>query len=109
MKKLAPNGTAVKKIRGQLERLSTQKEFAYALGVSERTLRKIENENAPVNIDIIDRMATLLRVHRDVLVYAVDVPKLVPTAVDIAASFFATLDKERLVSPGRCGWGHCNA
>ena len=74
MKKLTPNGTAVKKIRGQLERLSTQKEFAHAVGVSERMLRKIENENLPVSINIIASMAKVLNVHRENLVYAIDSP-----------------------------------
>jgi DNA-binding XRE family transcriptional regulator len=64
MKKFTPNGAAIKEIRGQLERLSTQKEFAHEIGVSERTLRQIENENLPVSIITIDRMAKALNVHR---------------------------------------------
>jgi DNA-binding XRE family transcriptional regulator len=79
MKKFAPNGAAIKRIRGQLERLSTQKEFAHEIGVSERTLRQIENENLPVSIITIDRMAKALNVHRGELVFALDSPKIVPS------------------------------
>ena len=32
MKKFTPKGAAIKKMRGQLERLSTQKEFAHEIG-----------------------------------------------------------------------------
>ena len=97
MKKLTPNGTVVKKIRAQLERLSTQKEFAHAVGVSERMVRKIENENLPVNIDIIDRMANVLKVHRESFVYAVETTKLVSPYTDVASSLIAEMHKERLV------------
>lgn len=67
MKKVIPNGTAIKLLRQQLERLSTQKEFANAIAVSVRMLRKIENENTPISVVLLDRIAKLFGVHRDVL------------------------------------------
>lgn len=65
MKKVIPNGTAIKQLREQLERLSTQKEFANAIAVSVRMLRKIENENTPISVLLLDRIARLFGVHRD--------------------------------------------
>ncbi len=67
MKKVIPNGTAIKQLREQLERLSTQKEFANAIAVSVRMLRKIENENTPISVVLLDRIAKLFGVHRDIL------------------------------------------
>jgi DNA-binding XRE family transcriptional regulator len=49
MKQIVPNGPRIKKLRLGLERLSTQKEVAHAVRVSERKLRQIENESAPIN------------------------------------------------------------
>ncbi|PTE19458.1 XRE family transcriptional regulator [Cereibacter changlensis JA139] len=67
MKKVIPNGAAIKQLREQLERLSTQKEFANAVAVSVRMLRKIENENLPISLVLLDRIAKLFGVHRDAL------------------------------------------
>lgn len=67
MKKVIPNGTAIKQLRQQLERLSTQKEFANAIAVSVRMLRKIENENPPISVALLDRIAKVFGVHREVL------------------------------------------
>lgn len=67
MKKVIPNGTAIKQLREQLERLSTQKEFANAIAVSVRMLRKIENENPPISVVLLDRIAKLFGVHRNIL------------------------------------------
>lgn len=67
MKKVIPNGTAIKQLREELERLSTQKEFANAIAVSVRMLRKIENENPPISVVLLDRIAKLFGVHRNIL------------------------------------------
>ena len=97
MKKFTPNGAAIKRIRGQLERLSTQKEFAHEIGVSERTLRQIENENLPISINIVDRISKVLNVHRAELVYAIDLPKIVPVVSSDPLGLIADFHKERLV------------
>jgi len=62
MKKLIPDGKAIKELREQLVRLSTQKEFANALAISVRQLRKIENENASISVIMCERLARLLGV-----------------------------------------------
>jgi DNA-binding XRE family transcriptional regulator len=97
MKKFTPNGAAIKKIRGQLERLSTQKEFAHEIGVSERTLLQIETENLPVSIITIDRMAKALNVHRRELVFALDSPKIVPSDDSDPLGLIALWNNEQLV------------
>jgi DNA-binding XRE family transcriptional regulator len=97
MKKFTPNGAAIKRFREQLERLSTQKEFAHEIGVSERTLRQMENENLPIVMNIVDKMVKVLNVNRDKLVYAIDFPREVPTKIDFASWFYAEMNTERLV------------
>jgi transcriptional regulator with XRE-family HTH domain len=77
MKKVTPNGAVIKQLREQLERLSTQKEMANEIGVSIRMLRMIENENAPVPVPTIDRLAKALNVHRERIVFSLDKPVLV--------------------------------
>lgn len=97
MKKVVPNGKAIKALRLDLEKGSTQKEFAHEVRVSERKLRQIENEDATITIDVLERIAKAVNVHReqivvgsstsktsgisDALVYAlddVDQDKLIP-------------------------------
>jgi len=65
MKKVVPNGTVVKALREQLERLSTQKEMANEIGISVRKLRMVENENAPIEVSTAERLAKALLVHRE--------------------------------------------
>ena len=79
MKKVTPNGRLIKELREQLETGSLQKEMAHSVRVSERTLRLIENNNAPMTIATLDRIAAYLSVPRDRVAYAIDAPKLVPS------------------------------
>lgn len=44
MKKFTPNGSVIKRLRANLDRLSTEKEMANAIGVSDRKYRMIEND-----------------------------------------------------------------
>lgn len=78
MKKFTPKGDVVKALREQLERGATQKEFAYKIGVGIRMLRKIENENAPIPITVLEGMSHALGVDKGELVFALHAPKLVP-------------------------------
>ena len=64
MKKVIPDGARIKQLRTNSEKASTQKELAYEIRVSERTLRQIENQNAPVGVDVLDRIAKWFGVHR---------------------------------------------
>ena len=96
MKKIIPRGDRIKHLRLGLERLSTQKEMANEIAVSVRMLRKIENENAPIAPVLLDRIAKLLGVRREVITPSP------PTSFAAAACTndgpLADLDKEKLIS-----------
>ena len=78
MKKVTPIGRKIKELREQQDRRSTQKEFAYAVGISERMLRKIENENALLSVGILERIAKLLGVPHSQLAFSLNGPQAVP-------------------------------
>ena len=67
-------------MREQLERGGTQKQFAHKIGISVRTLRKIENANAPITATALDALSREFGVHRRELVFALDAPQLVTDA-----------------------------
>ena len=67
MKKVVPNGGRIKELRINSERAATQKELAHEIQVSERKLRQIENEDAAIGVDVLDRMARWFGVHREQL------------------------------------------
>ena len=79
MKKVTPNGTLIKRLRGQLEKGSLQKEMAHAVLISERMLRLIENKNAAIPVVTLDLISDYLSVPRDQIAFAIDAPKLVPS------------------------------
>lgn len=82
-------GSQVKRLRELLTSEATQKEFAFAVGISERTLRNIENNNAIIKRDVLDRLARHLNVEPRDIAYAVDGPRLVPTAgVEVSATSY---------------------
>lgn len=58
--------------------LSKQKKLAHELGLSERTLRKIEKGNNPWDIDLAKRIASALDCDLDEIVFSAAGPKLVP-------------------------------
>lgn len=68
MKKVVPDGVRIKGLRIDSERASTQKELAHEVRVSERTLRAIENKDAAIGVDVLDRLAKWFGVHRAQLV-----------------------------------------
>lgn len=97
MKKVIPNGKVVKTLRGQLEKLSTQKEMANEVGVSIRMLRLIENENAPIAVSTADRLAKTLQVHRERIIFAPAKPQVaaVSKAPDVIAALMQ--DEDRVI------------
>src|SRR5205823_6349655 len=97
MKKVAPNGAVIKQLREQLERLSLQKEMANEIGVSVRMLRMIENQNAPISVITLDRLAKALGVHRERIVFALDSPKLVSTKTSDPAENPMVPDEDRII------------
>ena len=100
MKKVVPNGQAIKALRMNLEKGATQIEFAHSVRISERKLRQIENQNAPVTIDIIERMAKTLNVHRERIIAGnITVPLLdVDQAMSqIIAKAIDEMDHDRLI------------
>ncbi|MGE0056144.1 MAG: helix-turn-helix transcriptional regulator [Hyphomicrobium sp.] len=78
MRKVTPIGCKIKELRELQDRCSTQKEFAYAVGISERMLRKIENENALLSVGILERIAQLLGVPHSQLAFSLKGPQAVP-------------------------------
>ena len=81
MQKYATKGGAIKTFRMQRASGSLQKEMAFALRLSIRTLRSIENTNKPVTLTELDSIASYLGVRRDDIAYSIDGPRLVfPTA-----------------------------
>ena len=68
MKKIVPDGGRIKDLRINSERASTQKELAHEVRVSERRLREIENRDAAIGVDVLDRLAKWFGVHREQLV-----------------------------------------
>ena len=79
MKKYTAKGATIKELRGGLDRLSTQKEMAAEIGVSERMLRLIENNNAAIPMTTVDRLAKALGVRREQIIYSEGGPASVET------------------------------
>ena len=80
MKTYRVDGSLLKRLREQLSRGATQKEFAFAVGISERRLRTIENNNAIIKRDLLDRLARHLSVNVKEIAYAIDGPRLVASS-----------------------------
>lgn len=70
MKKYTAKGATIKELRGGLDRMSTQKEMAAEIGVSERMFRMIENNNAAIPMTTVDRLAKALGVRREQIIYS---------------------------------------
>jgi transcriptional regulator with XRE-family HTH domain len=68
MKRFTPNGGHIKELRTDRERDAGQKQFAHEVRISERKLRLIENGNAPVTADVLERIAKALGVPRQAII-----------------------------------------
>lgn len=105
MKKVVPNGGRIKDLRINSERVSTQKELAHQIRVSERKLREIENKDAVVGIDVLDRLAKCFGVHREQLTKSAGATAAasastvidLPRAPDVYQNILADLGKDQLV------------
>jgi transcriptional regulator with XRE-family HTH domain len=98
VKKVTPDGSQIKRLRTNAERVSTQKELAYEVRVSERTLREIENKNSPIPVDVLDRLAKVLNVRREQISFPCDAAQPKPAGGgDIFSSVMAEMREERLV------------
>ena len=62
MRKIALEGSKVKRLREDRDRGSTQKELAHEVRISERKLRTIENASVPVTVDVATRLARAFNV-----------------------------------------------
>lgn len=89
MKTYRVNGSPIKRLRELLGSGATQKEAAFAVGISERQLRKIENNSAIVKRDVLERLARYLGVEVKDIAYAIDGPRLVPSGT--AAEAISTI------------------
>lgn len=105
MKKVIPDGFRIKELRINSERVSTQKELAYEIRVSERKLREIENKDASVGIDVLDRLAKCFGVHREQLAKparltaaaGASTVAVTPRVPDVFQDILADLGKDRIV------------
>jgi transcriptional regulator with XRE-family HTH domain len=97
MKKVIPQGAVIKSIREQSERCSTQKELAYAVGISERFLRQIENTNAAVTVQTLERLAKALGVHREQIAFSIGSPRLATTAENIFDTALKEMGEDHIV------------
>lgn len=95
VKRYRTNGQHIKELREKRERRATQKEFAYEARISERHLRQIENQNAAVPVDVLERIAKALGVPWQAIVFASEQPRLVP-APDENPSIKAAPEKSEL-------------
>lgn len=105
MKKVVPDGGRIKALRINSERASTQKELAHEIRVSERKLRGIENGDAEIGVDVLDRLAKWFGVHREQLARpagqtaATSAPTAAvpPRDPDVFENILADLGKDRIV------------
>lgn len=95
MKKVMPNGQAIKEARERRTKGALQKEMAPAVGISPRLLRLIENANHPVTILLLERIASYLQVPKDRIAFAIDSPKLVLDSTKGAAC--PDRDEDRII------------
>ncbi|GAA0555164.1 helix-turn-helix transcriptional regulator [Rhizomicrobium palustre] len=97
MRMFTPNGGAIRVLRKRRSHRKTQEAFAREIGVSERTLRDIENLNKPIDELQADRIASALKVGRGDVVFATEGPRLVatpPTQSPMPASVHTTRGKQ---------------
>ena len=98
MKQVTPNGHLIKELRSNLEKNSTQKELSYAICISERKLRQIENENAPISVKTLDRLAKELGVRREQISMSQPVTNILPASEhNIFEAVLNDFRKEKLV------------
>jgi DNA-binding XRE family transcriptional regulator len=108
MKKFTLKGSAIKQLRENLERLSTQKEMAHEIGVGDRKYRMIENENSPVSMSTVDRLAKALGVHREAIIYSTGAPVAVAPQAVVEAPKRSFMDDEDKLIP-RYDWDYARA
>lgn len=98
MKQIIPDGPRIKALRLRLEKNATQKELAYAVRVSERKLRQIENESAPISVATMELLAKNLGVHREQITVRQSALQLVAADGDtVFDTILSDLRKDRLV------------
>jgi transcriptional regulator with XRE-family HTH domain len=86
MKRYVPDGKRIKQLREGRERAATQKEFAHEVRISERLLRQIENTNADVSAEVLDRIAKALGAVRQSIILGTERAVSAPAAVQAGAS-----------------------
>jgi transcriptional regulator with XRE-family HTH domain len=98
MKQIIPDGPRIKALRLGLERNATQKELAFAVRVSERKLRQIENESAPISVATMELLAKNLGVHREQITVRQSTLQLVAADGEtVFDTILSDLRKDRLV------------
>lgn len=98
MKKVIPDGSRIKSLRINSERASTQKELAHEIRVSERTLRQMENKDASIGVDVLDRLAKWFGVHREQIAKSTGAsPVAAAPGPNVFDTILAEMSEDRIV------------
>ena len=86
MRRYKTNGAYIKQSRESRDVCSTQKELSHKAGISERYLRRIENENAEVPLEVCNRLAAALKVQLSQVIHPDDRITQVPSELASTSS-----------------------
>ncbi len=89
VKKVTPNGTRIKELRTNSLVERPQKQFAKQCGISERHLRRIENENWVTPVPVLQRIAKELAIGLQEIAFGTHGPMLVTQTKGVATSLDA--------------------
>lgn len=99
MKRYVPDGKKIKQLRESREHAATQKEFAHEVRISERLLRQIENKNADVTAEVLNRIAKALAVVRQSVILGAEATNSAPAAARPAETAAAPESAEGVLMP----------
>jgi DNA-binding XRE family transcriptional regulator len=97
--RLTPNGARIKELRTRCATELPQKKLADLCNISERQLRRIENENVEVISPTAERIAKALKVTVEDIVFSAGWPKLVQEVKEPPSSIIETVCPETISIP----------
>jgi hypothetical protein len=86
LRRIQLDGKKIKRLRDSRDRAATQIAFAQEIRICERKLRAIENEDAPVSVDVAERIARALGTQLELLTRDCNNGSPQPSAVATAVS-----------------------
>jgi transcriptional regulator with XRE-family HTH domain len=97
VRKVAANGTRIKELRTHSSSELPQKKLAKLCGISERQLRRIENENLPVSTAVLRQLALHLNAGVDQIAFSVQGPSLVAQQDSVATPSKTVANEPRII------------